>query len=178
MPDLLSYITLNTPSSIDTQYQNIVSLEFIVWSNKGVNVTDIGSLKQWMDLISPEVRQASPKASSGISPNFPVNVQKVYIGGSLLYTAFKASNGLAVQYDDWYYIPHGNYIYQLIIPTGEPGPQGSTDYFKLPSQILNTFEFNNQNQTLSPTSTCMPRPACLDATPRCLIPEPSSGWCK
>ncbi|MEK9154383.1 MAG: PKD domain-containing protein [Patescibacteria group bacterium] len=26
-------------------------------------------------------------------------------------------------------------------------------------------------------STCTLRPACLDATPRCLLPEPASGWC-
>ncbi len=25
--------------------------------------------------------------------------------------------------------------------------------------------------------TCQPRPACLDATPRCLMPEPAGGWC-
>lgn len=24
---------------------------------------------------------------------------------------------------------------------------------------------------------CLPRPACLDATPRCLLPEPVGGWC-
>jgi hypothetical protein len=24
---------------------------------------------------------------------------------------------------------------------------------------------------------CTPRPACLDATPRCLLPEPAEGWC-
>jgi len=30
----------------------------------------------------------------------------------------------------------------------------------------------------SPNSViCLPRPACLDAVPRCLIPEPVSGWC-
>jgi hypothetical protein len=31
--------------------------------------------------------------------------------------------------------------------------------------------------TLSANVTCMPRPACLDATPRCLIAEPAQGWC-
>lgn len=36
--------------------------------------------------------------------------------------------------------------------------------------ILNTIKFTDQN---SPTPTCRPRPACLDATPRCLIPETS-----
>lgn len=29
------------------------------------------------------------------------------------------------------------------------------------------------NQTIIPTPTCRPRPACLDATPRCMIPETS-----
>ncbi len=28
-----------------------------------------------------------------------------------------------------------------------------------------------------PSLTCIPRPPCLDATPRCLIPEPNGGWC-
>lgn len=27
------------------------------------------------------------------------------------------------------------------------------------------------SQTLTPTPTCKPRPACLDTTPRCLMPE-------
>ena len=28
-----------------------------------------------------------------------------------------------------------------------------------------------------PTPTCAPRPACLDATPRCYPPVPKAGWC-
>lgn len=28
-----------------------------------------------------------------------------------------------------------------------------------------------------PTGSCMQRPACLDSTPRCLLPEPVEGWC-
>jgi hypothetical protein len=39
--------------------------------------------------------------------------------------------------------------------------------------ILKTFKFTDQ----TPTPTCTPRPACLDATPRCLMPEPANGWC-
>ena len=31
--------------------------------------------------------------------------------------------------------------------------------------------------TVTPKLTCVPRPACLDAVPRCAIVEPSSGWC-
>lgn len=29
-----------------------------------------------------------------------------------------------------------------------------------------------------PTPTCKPRPACLDMSPRCLMPEPVDGWCE
>ena len=31
----------------------------------------------------------------------------------------------------------------------------------------------NRPQNTTPTPTCRPRPACLDATPRCMIPETS-----
>ena len=37
-------------------------------------------------------------------------------------------------------------------------------------QILSTFRFLNQATSVP---TCKPRPACLDAAPRCLIPETS-----
>lgn len=32
--------------------------------------------------------------------------------------------------------------------------------------------------TIKPTITCLPRPACLDAKPKCMIVEPLGGWCK
>ena len=38
-------------------------------------------------------------------------------------------------------------------------------------QMFSTFKFIDSES--SPTPTCKPRPACLDATPRCLIPETS-----
>ncbi len=41
------------------------------------------------------------------------------------------------------------------------------------NQILSTFKFTEA----SPTPTCRPRPACLDATPRCLLPE-TSDMCR
>src|SRR5258708_31420463 len=50
------------------------------------------------------------------------------------------------------------------------------NYRDLAKQILSTFTFTNQKQTPI-TPTCMPRPACLDATPRCLIAEPPQGCC-
>lgn len=44
-------------------------------------------------------------------------------------------------------------------------------------QILSTFKFTDSQTSITPTPTCTPRPACLDATPKCMIPEPASGWC-
>jgi len=38
---------------------------------------------------------------------------------------------------------------------------------KLFNQILSTLTLLN----IFPTPTCRPRPACLDATPKCLIPK-------
>jgi hypothetical protein len=46
---------------------------------------------------------------------------------------------------------------------------------QLLDQILSTFKFTDSN--ISPTPTCMKRPACLDSNPRCLIAEPANGWC-
>ncbi len=51
-------------------------------------------------------------------------------------------------------------------------PAGLSDK-KLFNKILSTFTFLN----IFPTPTCRPRPACLDATPRCLIPE-TSDMCR
>ena len=47
-------------------------------------------------------------------------------------------------------------------------------YASLANKIISTFKFTNSSgETTSPTPTCRPRPACLDATPRCMIPETS-----
>lgn len=40
-----------------------------------------------------------------------------------------------------------------------------------------SFLHEGQCRPNDPTQTCTVRPACLDATPRCLLPEPSGGWC-
>lgn len=61
------------------------------------------------------------------------------------------------------------YTFQI---TGDNG-QYTPSNLKIFDQILSTFKFTDQ----TPTPTCMKRPACLDATPRCMIPEPASGWC-
>ena len=52
---------------------------------------------------------------------------------------------------------------------------------------LNSLGSGSNNATFSvakrddvvppPPVVCSPRPACLDANPRCLLPEPIGGWC-
>jgi len=60
--------------------------------------------------------------------------------------------------------------YFISFTSSQDGP-GEIDKYR--DQILSTFKFTDQ----TPTPTCIPRPACLDATPRCLMPEPANGWC-
>ena len=50
------------------------------------------------------------------------------------------------------------------------------NYKSLQDQILSTFTFIYPTESSTPTPiqsvpTCIPRPACLDETPRCMIPE-------
>ncbi len=54
----------------------------------------------------------------------------------------------------------------FFIETQTPTPK----YRYIFDQILSTFKFLEQ---ATPRPTCKPRPACLDATPRCMIPETS-----
>lgn len=56
-------------------------------------------------------------------------------------------------------------VYYIEIYSGD-----SKEYKQIGAEILATFKFIDQTY---PTPTCRPRPACLDATPRCLIPETS-----
>ncbi len=53
---------------------------------------------------------------------------------------------------------------------------GVIEIFKRCAQNLQTQNHEGQNQQ-GEIRKCLPRPACLDATPRCMIPEPASGWC-
>lgn len=53
-------------------------------------------------------------------------------------------------------------LLQNLIKTSTPSPVDTSP--SLPSVSL-------------PSKPCKPRPACLDATPPCMIPEPVEGWC-
>lgn len=65
--------------------------------------------------------------------------------------------------------------YQVLIPLSNTTIRlyGDISEKSTINQILSTFKFTDSN----PTPTCMGRPACLDAEPRCLVPEPAGGWC-
>jgi hypothetical protein len=66
----------------------------------------------------------------------------------------------------YYYIfIHNKVIYQISVSTTD----FPSELSKTIDQIVSTFKFLGQ----TPVATCKPRPSCLDATPRCLIPETS-----
>lgn len=39
------------------------------------------------------------------------------------------------------------------------------------------LEKTDVSASSSPSASCAPRPACLDGNPKCLLAEPSGGWC-
>lgn len=69
--------------------------------------------------------------------------------------------------DKMIYFPYkdktGGILVTILSPTVKSGN------IEQVNQILSTFKFTDS----SPTPTCVPRPACLDATPRCSIAETS-----
>ncbi len=81
------------------------------------------------------------------------------------------------QYEQRLFIPYGNNkTLAITLSFGFETPNEERKlYAKEFEQILSTFKFTDSN--LSPSPTCTPRPACLDATPRCMIPELES-YCK
>ncbi len=112
-----------------------------------------------------------------------INGTVYYIGKLSSTAASHSSNGT------FYRVKKNNSCFEisLVIETQTGGGQGLgglkdqiiSDQQKLQSelnQILYTYSFINQNQTITPT--CIPKPACLNSTPRCLIAKPVNSWCK
>lgn len=78
-------------------------------------------------------------------------------------------------------IPKGNKVYDIELYTNN-SPNKTNGYISYDTfiKILSTFKFTNTDPATTSsdsTPTCMPRPSCLDATPRCMIAEPANGWC-
>ncbi len=66
--------------------------------------------------------------------------------------------------NDQVFVKKGQRIYDIVWIKSLGGKTITQEIF---NQIVSTFKF----------TTCIPRPACLDATPRCMMPEPENGWC-
>lgn len=83
-------------------------------------------------------------------------------GQKALETAFPSRFG-----ENWVVVFYNNYI--LTVYTENQTTEDEKLVEEVKKQILSTFKFQNQNPMISPT--CIPRPACLDSEPRCMIPE-------
>lgn len=50
--------------------------------------------------------------------------------------------------------------------------------FEIEPQGSDASQRKKLKPSVKPTAAaCIPRPACLDIEPYCLIPEPADGWC-
>ena len=65
--------------------------------------------------------------------------------------------------DIW--VMSGTIIYKAQVGAINPNTPIPQEDIDLLNEIISTFKF------LAPIPTCVPRPACLDSNPRCLIPE-------
>lgn len=72
------------------------------------------------------------------------------------------------------------YIVKVVLPdnykTISTNPTILSDLHKNAREIVEFGLFPLSAQT-STTTKCTERPACLDKTPKCLLPEPTEGWC-
>lgn len=95
-----------------------------------------------------------------------INVQDSKVGGENA-VSYKLMGGIPPLPIIEYAVVHDNFYYIIrFVNSDETNKDlaGNTNIF---NQIISTFAFQGQ----TPTPTCRPRPACLDATPRCMIPE-------
>ena len=76
------------------------------------------------------------------------------------------SKAVDEKFSDYYFSSIADKYIEIEILVEDPRNVG---YQSIADKILSTFKFLE----ISPTPTCRPRPACLDATPRCLIAETS-----
>lgn len=90
-------------------------------------------------------------------------------------TGYSQEGGGTVPTFNTVYIKYGKSIFSFEISGCGEG-ESYRQYPKseeIIEKMISTFKFDSN----IPTPTCMPRPACLDATPRCMIAEPANGWC-
>lgn len=102
--------------------------------------------------------------------NSTINGYKVIITTALpsnepVYSVFFIHKGVNDSYVDFNFYPYDE----------KTASMNQKQTFQEFEEMLSTFKFTDQSP--QPSVSCLPRPACLDATPRCMIAEPASGWC-
>jgi hypothetical protein len=172
LPNLISSISSPWKTYVDSQYQ--FSLKY---------PPDLGVTKSLPrdrnDLIYDHI-YLNPQANLySLRPQISISIYSTYRPGAIIgnpRTLWEpieigsikgevASIPSTLEPEIWVVIPRPDY--NLVVSADSKDK-------KLLYQILSTFRFLNDPLD-SPviTPTCRPRPACLDARPRCLMPETS-----
>lgn len=131
-------------------------LSHIAFKNEGNSKYIIGVLVSENSLNSEIEAQKKfiTEVGEGIIKSETKIINNNYAGSKLEYELLEVDSKTIIK-RSIVVINNGEYSYIIDSPNN------------LINQILSTFKFT------SPSPTCRPRPACLDATPRCLIPETS-----
>jgi hypothetical protein len=117
-------------------------------------------------ILNPLIENQKSNSSFTTVINNPIQIGKFIT----LHQTINNEYSTHIQHHLW--IEKNNFIYEYVFLSDKQ------ERTLIISQILSTFKFLD-NGTITPT--CRPRPACLDSTPRCLIPEtedicPSSNY--
>ena len=125
MPDLLS--STSTEVKVEGRKAPVLFLVY-VWKNMGVDFTDNSSSREeWCKRLEKEL-------TGQLQCNYGESLNIVYVNG---YGAYQAIQGRDSTLNKEIYIPHNNYVYELIIPIGDD----AENKFPISDQILSTFKF-------------------------------------
>lgn len=151
----------------DTMFDNAFPLYINVWGKPKTALTK-DSIQTWCNNLGSEAVKHNMLCSFLSS----AALQQVILDGKTAYIAsYYTSDTTKIQL---YIVEGDNAIVTLVVTNqSEADKNPKHAIAQTTSQILSTFKFLDT----STSPTCIPRPACLDATPRCLIPE-SENMCK
>ncbi|GIW61985.1 MAG: hypothetical protein KatS3mg089_0837 [Patescibacteria group bacterium] len=148
------YNIINLSSAYKPPFSDHVSIRLLVYPD-----VETG-LKVWIDKY---VIQELPSGKRGSIVSGEISSYKNGIINGYSFIGGKKSM------DKYIVFKEKNDIYVVVLTGADTGSsyKDNKKAESLLDQILSTFKFFDS----SPTPTCIPRPACLDATPPCLIPE-------
>ena len=109
--------------------------------------------------------------------NYSLEIYNYHDGKIVLYRTLH--NNPVIHYNEVsfvsYFVQKTNYLFELSSNGWDSPYYETASYSAIFSTMLSTLKFTDQTSKSSgaanPTPTCIPRPACLDATPRCMIAE-------